>query len=88
MRAHLATLAAPLPLDDEPLSAEAGKTLAQPIEIGGRRVGNRWCIHPMEGWDATADGLPTDTLLRSWRPFGESGAKLVWGGEAVTVVAE
>ena len=88
LRAHLAALAAPLPLDDEPLSAEAGSPLAQSIEIGGRRVGNRWCIHPMEGWDATADGLPTDTLLRRWRRFGESGAKLVWGGEAVAVVAE
>ncbi|MFM8802942.1 MAG: NADH:flavin oxidoreductase, partial [Planctomycetia bacterium] len=44
--------------------------------------------HPMEGWDATADGLPTDTLLRRWRRFGESGAKLIWGGEAVAVVPE
>ena len=49
LRAHLAALAAPLPLDDEPLSAEAGSPLAQSIEIGGRRVSNRWCIHPMEG---------------------------------------
>ena len=42
----------------------------------------------MEGWDAYADGRPTDTLLRRWRHFGDSGAKLIWGGEAVAVVPE
>ncbi|MCX7429980.1 MAG: NADH:flavin oxidoreductase, partial [Planctomycetia bacterium] len=31
---------------------------------------------------------PTDILLRRWRRFGESGAKLIWGGEAVAVVPE
>ena len=31
------------------------------------------------------DGRPTDLVRRRWRRFGESGAKLVWGGEAVAV---
>ena len=88
LRAHLTTLDAPIPLDDSVLSAAAGSPLALPIAIGDRQAGNRWCIHPMEGWDATADGLPTDTLLRRWRRFGESGAKLIWGGEAIAVVPE
>jgi NADPH2 dehydrogenase len=88
LRAHLATLGGPIPFDDAILSAAEGSPLAAPIAIGGRQAGNRWCIHPMEGWDATADGLPTDTLLRRWRRFGESGAKLIWGGEAVAVVPE
>jgi 2,4-dienoyl-CoA reductase-like NADH-dependent reductase (Old Yellow Enzyme family) len=39
----------------------------------------------MEGWDAEADGRPSDLVRRRWRRFGESGAKLVWGGEAVAV---
>jgi 2,4-dienoyl-CoA reductase-like NADH-dependent reductase (Old Yellow Enzyme family) len=39
----------------------------------------------MEGWDGTADGRPTELVQRRWRRFGESGAKLVWGGEAVAV---
>jgi 2,4-dienoyl-CoA reductase-like NADH-dependent reductase (Old Yellow Enzyme family) len=39
----------------------------------------------MEGWDGTPDGLPTDLTLRRWRRFGRSGAKLIWGGEAVAV---
>ena len=88
LRAHLATLGGPIPLDETVLSAAEGSPLATAIDIGNRWAGNRWCIHPMEGWDATADGRPTDILLRRWRRFGESGAKLIWGGEAVAVVPE
>lgn len=39
----------------------------------------------MEGWDGTAEGEPTELTRRRWRHFGESGAKLIWGGEAVAV---
>lgn len=88
LRTHLIALDAPIPLDDSILSASDGSPLAASIAVGGRRVGNRWCIHPMEGWDATTDGRPTEPLLRRWRRFGESGAKLIWGGEAVAVVPE
>ena len=88
LRGHLSAIDAPIPLDDVPLSAAAGSPLARPLPLGGRTAGNRWCIHPMEGWDASLDGLPTEILLRRWRHFGESGAKLIWGGEAVAVVAE
>ena len=44
--------------------------------------GNRFAIQPMEGWDGTGDGMPTDHVRRRWRNFGRSGAKLIWGGEA------
>jgi 2,4-dienoyl-CoA reductase-like NADH-dependent reductase (Old Yellow Enzyme family) len=46
---------------------------------------DRYAILPMEGWDATDDGRPTDLVERRWRRFGESGARLIWGGEAVAV---
>jgi hypothetical protein len=88
LRQHLAELNAPIPLDDEPLSAAADSPLAQPLMLGGRTVGNRWCIHPMEGWDGSHEGGPTEILLRRWRHFGASGAKLIWGGEAVAVMNE
>ena len=88
LRAHCAAIGAPIPLDDEPLSAAQGSPLAAPITVAGRSLGNRWCIHPMEGWDATPDGRPTDILLRRWKNFGASGAKFIWGGEAVAVLAE
>jgi NADPH2 dehydrogenase len=39
----------------------------------------------MEGWDGTCDGEPTELTRRRWRNFGISGAKLMWGGEAVAV---
>ena len=39
----------------------------------------------MEGWDGTEDGKPSDLTRRSWGRFGQSGAKLIWGGEAVAV---
>jgi NADPH2 dehydrogenase len=39
----------------------------------------------MEGWDATADGNITESMLRRWRRLGSSGAKLIWGGEAAAV---
>ena len=39
----------------------------------------------MEGWDGTRDGEPSDLTRRRWRNFGISGAKLMWGGEAVAI---
>ncbi len=82
---HLAEIVPTVPFDREVLSTAEGSPLAQPIEVGRFTVGNRWCIHPMEGWDGTDDGRPTEHVFRRWRHFGESGAKLIWGGEAFAV---
>ena len=80
-RAHLERSGIPLAFDDR-IAAHAESPLGQPIDVHGVRVGNRFCILPMEGWDGTADGEPTDLTRRRWRNFGISGAKLIWGGEA------
>jgi NADPH2 dehydrogenase len=85
LRARLEELEVELPIDEEILTAEQHSPLGQSIDIGGFTVGNRWCIHPMEGWDANHDGSPTEHTLRRWRNFGLSGAKLIWGGEAAAV---
>lgn len=74
-----------IPVDDRPLSAAEESPLANTLRIESRTIGNRWCIHPMEGWDGTLDGRPTVHTLRRWQHFGESGAKLIWGCEAVAV---
>lgn len=84
-RSRLAELLLELPADDEVLSAADGSPLSQPMQVGDLLVGNRWCIHPMEGWDAKPDGSPSEHTLRRWRRFGQSGAKLIWGGEAAAV---
>ena len=84
-RARLAELGLELPVDEAILTAQHASPLAAPIEIGPLRIGNRWCIHPMEGWDAHRDGSPSELTLRRWRHFGLSGAKLLWGGEAAAV---
>jgi 2,4-dienoyl-CoA reductase-like NADH-dependent reductase (Old Yellow Enzyme family) len=61
--------------------------LWRPITIGGRTVGNRWCVHPMEGCDGNLDGTPGDLTFRRYHRFGDGGAKLIWG-EACAVNEE
>ena len=85
LRQRLNQLGIRLPVDEELLTSEAESPLADSLHVGGFEVGNRWCVHPMEGWDANRDGSPTELTLRRWRRFGLSGAKLIWGGEAAAV---
>ena len=61
--------------------------LARPIEVGGRTVGNRLAVQPMEGCDGTPDGSPDELTFRRYRRFGAGGAKLIWG-EAAAVTPE
>ena len=83
-KAQLDRLQLSIPCDD---AVEHGpeSALSQPLHFGGKTIGNRFCIHPMEGWDGTSDGRPSEATFRRWRNFGLSGAKLIWGGEAVAV---
>jgi NADPH2 dehydrogenase len=85
LRARLAELGLELPIDDRILTAAEGSPLASPLNVSGFTIGNRWCIHPMEGWDANPDGSPSEHTIRRWRHFGLSGAKWIWGGEAAAV---
>jgi len=86
-RARLQELGAPLECDDQVLAAP-DSPLAASLDVDGFTVGNRFVIHPMEGWDAEADGKPSDLVRRRWLNFGRSGAKWLWGGEAMAVVHE
>jgi 2,4-dienoyl-CoA reductase-like NADH-dependent reductase (Old Yellow Enzyme family) len=85
---RLRELGLDLPCDDRVLSLREGSPLGQPLDVGGFVVGNRWCVHPMEGWDGTTDGQPSEHTLRRWQHFGESGCKLIWGGEAFAVTGD
>src|SRR5689334_12847914 len=89
-RRHLASLRLDLPCDDSIIQGSASP-LASPlshVEINGKRIGNRIAIQPMEGWDGTTSGGITDEVRRRWQRFGESGAKLIYGGEAMAVRAD
>ena len=82
-QAHLNACGARIRFDEQ---CEPAGPLAQPFVLNdGRTIGNRFCILPMEGWDGTTEGLPTELTERRWERFGQSGAKLIWGGEAVAV---
>lgn len=84
-RAYCTGLGIDLPVDADVIPAPEGP-LAQPYRLpDGFVIGNRFCVQPMEGWDGTPDGSPSEHTRRRWRNFGISGAKLVWGGEAVAV---
>ncbi len=83
-RAYVAALGIDLACDDRILIGEESP-LCRPLQVYGRTLGNRWTVQPMEGWDGTLQGGATEAVLRRWRRFGESGAKLIWGGEAMAV---
>src|SRR5882724_13433487 len=73
-----------IPCDVKLLAGDTSP-LGLSLQRGGVALGNRFAIQPMEGWDGTTDGRPTELTFRRWRRFGASGAKLIWGGEAVAV---
>src|SRR5579864_6706207 len=81
---YLSQLGLVLQFDRQLITGDSAP-LNQPFDLDDFHIGNRFCILPMEGWDGTEDGKPSDLTIRRWRHFGESGAKLFWGGEAVAV---
>lgn len=83
-RRRVAELGVDLPVSDSVTPGHFSR-LARSAAIAHKAIGNRFAILPMEGWDATSEGKPTDLVRRRWQRFGQSGAKLIWGGEAVAV---
>jgi 2,4-dienoyl-CoA reductase-like NADH-dependent reductase (Old Yellow Enzyme family) len=91
LAAHLTRLGWDLPFDADVLAAPESP-LAAPFDLpwqkGSRRVANRFAVQPMEGWDGQSDGAPSELTRRRWMHFALSGAKLLWGCEAVAVLPE
>ena len=85
--AHAHALDLEIPCDTQ-IAIGAQSPLRWPLNRGPFKIGNRIAVQPMEGWDATPDGVPSENTVRRWRRFGRSGAKLIWGGEAVAVSHE
>ncbi len=86
-REQVAALNIELPCEDGILGrTESPLAWSVPgCSINGKGLANRFAIHPMEGWDGTTNGGVTEHVLRRWQRFGESGAKLIFGGEAMAV---
>jgi 2,4-dienoyl-CoA reductase-like NADH-dependent reductase (Old Yellow Enzyme family) len=61
--------------------------LFRSVQVGPHRVGNAFCVQPMEGCDGTLEGAPDELVFRRYQRFGGGGAKLIWG-EAAAVLDE
>lgn len=86
-RRHIASLGLDLPCE-EAIERAPESPLAKPVDdvtVNGRKIGNRVAVQPMEGWDGTTNGGITEEMVRRWQRFGESGAKLIFGGEAMAI---
>jgi NADPH2 dehydrogenase len=89
-RRHTEALGLDLPCEDE-IAVGALSPLAQPVATGrinGKTPGNRFAVQPMEGWDGTATGGAAEEMIRRWQRFGQSGAKIIYGCEAMAVCPE
>ncbi len=84
---HVRSLGLTIPCDSELRTGE-NSPLRAPLSRGAIKISNRIAVQPMEGWDGTPDGSPSEHTIQRWRKFGRSGAKLIWGGEAVAVSHE
>ncbi|HYN32827.1 MAG TPA: NADH:flavin oxidoreductase [Ilumatobacteraceae bacterium] len=85
-REHCVGLGIEIPIAEQ---VDRAGSLSGAVEIRDGAGGvftspNRFAVLPMEGWDGTTDGRPTDLVRRRWQRFGSSGCGLVWG-EATAV---
>lgn len=86
--AHLEKEGIEMPFDAELKEASDSPYSTSYQLRSGSTIGNAFCILPMEGWDGTTDGRPTEFTKRRWKNFAISGAKLLWGCEAVAICPE
>lgn len=82
LRGYLAERSITLPLSEN----GENEAMKRPIGLFGRNLSNRWAILPMEGWDCTLAGAPSENTKRRWLHFATSGAKLICGTEAGAIM--
>lgn len=61
--------------------------LAQPLNVGDKKIANRIACQAMEGCDGTFDGCPDELTKRRYKRLSEGGAGLIWF-EATAVMPE
>ena len=82
---HLHSLGLTIPCDDELLKGPASP-LRQPLVSGDIKIGNRIVVHPMEGWDGSPDGNPSEHTIRRWRRFGRRRKRSAAGAGARCII--
>ena len=60
-----------------PLSTDL-EILAKPIQIHGKTVKNRIAIQPLECFDSSLEGTPSDLTFRRYRRLSAGGSGLIW----------
>ena len=71
-REYINTLGITLPFDEQLCEVDDSPFKNAFTLKSGRSIGNRFCILPMEGWDGTPDGRPTEYTKRRWKNFAIS----------------
>ena len=64
--------------------SEDMSVLKEPVQLGGKTIPNRICIQPLEGFDGTREGAPSDLIFRRYNRFAKGGAGLLWY-ESITI---
>ena len=64
---------------DNVIQSAGGSPMAEPLQLGPLRAGNRSCIHPLEGWNTNRDSSPSTHTLCRCKNFGRSGTKFILG---------
>jgi 2,4-dienoyl-CoA reductase-like NADH-dependent reductase (Old Yellow Enzyme family) len=62
---------------DIPVNPEV-EILQQRVKLGNIFIPNRLAIQPMEGFDASSDGSPSDLTFRRYDRYANSGVGLIW----------
>lgn len=80
LRAEIARLGLTIPVE------ENVSVLAQPLNVGGKRMPNRFCAQPITGCDGTPEGAPGELTRRRYERYAAGGFGLIWveatGGDA------
>lgn len=72
LQAELAALDLPLPVDRDV------SILADRVPLAALETANRFIVHPMEGFDSTADGGPGELSTRRYTRYAHGGSGLIW----------
>ena len=59
-------------------AVEDVSVLKQPLMLNGKKVPNRLCIQPCEGFDGEKDGNPSELTFRRYKRYSQGGTGMIW----------